>query len=119
MNTPTETVNHFSSHVDGDGSADELSLLNSYDDLTEEKRNYIGKLKEFLDRVRDEDAKRMWMIIDLVISAFHSMLNETQDDINAVCDYVIDTVEGYFLWTAVNALERALLYRIKADFYRY
>ncbi|KAF0748338.1 14-3-3 protein sigma-like [Aphis craccivora] len=79
--------------------------------LSNDNRTYIRELEAYLKSLQDNDRER--------IVAITSLLDETRNDLIAICAEVVNIINTNLLKNVEEMREKVLIYNMKGDLYRY
>lgn len=86
-------------------------LLKVCNKLLNDNRTYIRELEAYLKSLQDSDRER--------IVAITSLLDETRNDLIAICTEVVNIINTNLLRNVEEMREKVLIYNMKGDYYRY
>ncbi|KAE9542944.1 hypothetical protein AGLY_002855 [Aphis glycines] len=86
-------------------------LLKACNKLSNDNRTYIRELEAYLKSLLDSDRER--------IVAITSLLDETRNDLIAICTEVVNIINTNLLKNVEEMREKVLIYNMKGDYYRY
>ncbi|CAH1737948.1 unnamed protein product [Aphis gossypii] len=86
-------------------------LLKACNKLSNDNRTYIRELEAYLKSLLDSDRER--------IIAITSLLDETRNDLIAICTEVVNIINTNLLKNVEEMREKVLIYNMKGDYYRY
>lgn len=92
-------------------SLDDLNMLEeAYKCVSDEKRSIIRELGEYLGTLEESDEN--------YANAAYSMQNDLKNDLNTICTEIIDIIDSKLLKQVIEMREKALVYKMKGDYYR-
>jgi len=85
-------------------------LSKAYNKLSNDNRYYIRELEAYLESLQGGNQER--------IEAITSLLDETRNDLIAICTEVVNIIDNNLIKNMNETRERVLIYNMKGVYYR-